>query len=235
VRCELGRAVFGRRRWRCRRRWRWRDRRFGRRWRQRGFRRRFGFSGRRRFGRRRSHRVAVAARRARVAPPPTLGPSRRLVPRRLAGAPWRFLLGMREECARPEPPGPRRPDLRQPHVPPERRRLRRSQQPRQRRDQRNRADPRRGQLRHPAPTNPHRNLSPGAAPILPPSAAQAAVLRRSSSMSASWSSTQSPGLREKMISFSPSDHRPLVAASRVRARWIASACCWMSNGLTVRQ
>ncbi len=133
----------------------------------------------------------------------------RAVPRRLG----RLAPGMR---AKGTPSSPWQAD-----VPLERRRRRRSQQARQ---QRRRADRRDdpaaelGQPRPPNPQRPHPDPSPGGGPTLPPSAAQAAVFRRSSSMSASWSSTQSPGLREKMISRRPSDQRRLVSGSRVSAR-----------------
>ena len=127
------------------------------------------------------------------------------------------------------------PYLRQANVPFQRRRLGRPQQPGQRRDSSEHAEAYGQHLRQSTPTDPqrsHRDPRPRSARALPLRTAQAAVLRRSSSMSASWSSTQSPGLREKMISFRPSDHSRLVTGSRVSARWIASACCWMSKGLT---
>jgi hypothetical protein len=97
-----------------------------------------------------------------------------------------------------------RDDLRQADVGFEWRRLRWPQEAGQRlqREQGDDGDCR--HLRHPGPPNSnasHPYPRARGAETLPPQAAE-----RTASMSRIWSSTQSPGLREKMISRRPSDH-----------------------------
>jgi hypothetical protein len=106
---------------------------------------------------------------------------------------------------------------RQADVGPQRWRLRRAQQSRQQTqcDQADEDDRRRP--RDPAPSDPHaRHPSPRDGPprTLPPQPLAA----RAVSMSASWSSTQSPGLRPKTISRRPRAHSAFCSGSIVRAR-----------------
>ena len=140
-------------------------------------------------------------------------------------SPW--FVGDRTRCPR------RRRYPWQPHVRFQRGRLRRSQKSGQRlQRQQDRGEDRRT-LGNPNPSDSHR-AHPRLrreAPELSPEGPQA-VAERAASMSFSWSSTQSPGLWEKMISRRPSAHCRFCSGSMVSARWIASACSWMSNGLT---
>jgi hypothetical protein len=106
-------------------------------------------------------------------------------------------------------------DPRQTDVIGQRRRLGRAQEGWQglQREQRRDGDDR--HLADTAPVNSHRAhpcLRAWRAPVLPPQVARAA------SMSLSWSSTQSPGLREKMISFRPCDQARFCSGSIVSAR-----------------
>lgn len=122
-------------------------------------------------------------------------------------------------------------DPRQPHVRTQRRRLGRLQQPRQhlQGDEHAHANP--ADLRQPPPPDPHPahvTSSPNPPSLLPPTrptSSPASALNpsyatpsRSSAISRSCSSTQSPGLREKMISFSRSARTRRSSGSIVRAR-----------------
>jgi hypothetical protein len=135
----------------------------------------------------------------------------------------------------------RRLCLRQPDVGCRRWRLRRAQQPRQEPQADQADDDDRRHPSDPAPPDPHaRHPPPRDAPsqFLPRSdpgvrsnpriatkTANAPAGRRAQArapralaMSASWSSTQSPGLREKMISRRPLAHSAFCSGSMVRAR-----------------
>jgi hypothetical protein len=135
---------------------------------------------------------------------------------------------------------PYRPRPRQPDVGAERRRLRRAQQSRQQAQGEQADGDDRRHPRHPAPPDPHaRHPSPrdGPSRFLPRRNDAFAVPRaiygkvrthlpgpaqeraaRAFSMSASWSSTQSPGLRPKTISRRPAAHSAFCSGSMVRAR-----------------
>ena len=123
--------------------------------------------------------------------------------------------------------------LRQANVGAQRRWLGWLQQGRQRLQGEQDYDGNRCRLRRTRPSHSHAAHDPlrgRRARTLPPQATG----WRIASMSFSWSSTQSPGLWEKMISRRPSAQRRFCSGSIVRARWIASACSWMSKGLTER-
>jgi len=132
--------------------------------------------------------------------------------------------------------GRRGGDARQAHVFGERRGLRWLQQGRERLQCEQSADGDRHRLRCTRPSDSnsaHPPLSLGGGNLSPLGRQIAqATDWRIASMSRSWSSTQSPGLWEKMIRRSSSAHWRLRSGSIVSARWIASACSWMSKGLT---
>jgi hypothetical protein len=144
-------------------------------------------------------------RRARFVLPPRRRLRDRFVPprRRLGHRPYRL-----------DRRGPR---PRQPDVPAQRRRLRRAHESRHDPQGDQADDDDRRRPRHTSPPDPHARhpLSRDRrGETLPPQSSVARAL----AMSASWSSTQSPGLREKMMSRRPCAHSAFCSGAIVRAR-----------------